>query len=294
VTGSGCATQSCAQATSSTNAGTGRAEPTTLASDLALLDATNLVIYRDSTLKAGGRVVQLDGLTLIIGTHPSPSIVNTILPTGPLGDPASSLAEAVEVYRSIGHGTSLVTGDHADAELARVASHHGWTCVFELVGMILDRPIPADALLPLAAGTAIREADPVADLAAIRAVEVMGFAESDHERSMVESVFGDPRILDSPGTAAYLASIEDPAGPVVAAVAVVERGPAALITWVATLPDFRRRGLGGRVTAAAANRGFEMGCPAVVLQASPLGLSVYRRLGFRELGRYQIWEPPRH
>jgi GNAT superfamily N-acetyltransferase len=259
---------------------------------LRLLDEANLVVYRDSTIRAGGRVVELGGLTLIIGTHPSPSIVNTILRTGPIADPRAALAEAAEVFRAVGHGTSLMTSSHADAELAAAAAAASWTCVFELVGMILERPVPPGAMPSVAEGTTVFLADPEADLGAIRDVEIAGFAESDHERSMVESVFGDTRMLTSPDTATYLASVEGPAGREVAAAAIVDRAPAALITWVATLPAFRRRGLGGSVTAAAANRGFEMGCPAVVLQASPMGLSVYRRLGFRELNQYQLWEPP--
>ena len=273
---------------------TGHRVPSDGATDRArrLLDEANLVVYRDSTLRAGGRVIQLSGLTLIIGTHPSPSIVNTILRTGPVPAPQTALAEAADVFRSIGHGTSLMTSSHADTELAAAAAATGWTCVFELVGMILDRPVAASSTPSVAAGTTVFVADPEADLGAIRAVELAGFAESEHERSMVESVFADPRMLTSPDTAAYLASVEGPAGREVAAAAIVDRAPAALITWVATLPAFRRRGLGGLVTAAAATRGFEMGCPAVVLQASPMGRSVYRRLGFRELNQYQLWEPP--
>ena len=111
---------------------------------------------------------------------------------------------------------------------------------------------------------------------------------------MARSVFSDPDSIGGPGTAALLAEVESPDGRrEVASAAIVDRGPAALISWVATRPEFRRRGLGGLVTTAAANRGFEMGCPAVVLQASPMGLPVYRRLGFRPLNRYQIWEPPK-
>ena len=259
--------------------------------DLELLDAANLVVYRDSTLRAGGQVAELDGLTLIIGTHPSPVIVNTILRTGPGADPGAALKRAIAVYDSIGHGVSLVTSSHADGPLAAVAAAAGWTSVFELVGMILYAPI---ALGETTAGVRVFLADPVTDLAAVCDVEVNGFAESEDERSMARSVFSDPDSIGGPGTAALLAEVESPDGRrEVASAAIVDRGPAALISWVATRPEFRRRGLGGLVTTAAANRGFEMGCPAVVLQASPMGLPVYRRLGFRPLNRYQIWEPPK-
>ncbi len=259
-------------------------------SDLELLDKSNLVVYRDSILRAGGRVVENAGLTMIIGTHPSPVIVNTILRSGPVEEPARALEFARQTFAAIGHGTSLMTSSHADAALARAASVAGWKPVFELVGMILDAPIRAGSLPD---GVKVFEADPVADLATIRAIEVAGFAESDDERAMIESVFGDPRMLDWHGTATYLATVDGSEGvqPAVAT-ATVDIAPAALITWVATRPNYRRRGLGGLVTAAAANRGFEMGASAVVLQASPLGLPVYGRLGFRPLNTYTIWEPP--
>ena len=261
----------------------------TPSAELELLDEANLVVYRDSTIRSGGRVIDQDGLTLIIGTHPSPVIVNTILRTGPVADPAAALQAGRAEYDAIGHGVSLMTSAHADDVLARAAAGAGWTPVFELVGMILDRPIPETAM---PAGALVFEADPVADLHAIRRIEVEGFGDSEDERSMVQVVFGDPRVLNSAGTATYLARVDASGGPQDVAAAIVDRAPAALITWVATLPEFRRRGLGGLVTAAAANRGFEMGCPAVVLQASPMGLPVYRRLGFRPLGGYTIWEPP--
>ena len=277
---------------SSTNAATGKAEvaSTSVAADLELLDAANVLVYQDSTIRSGGRVLEQNGLTLIIGAHPSPVIVNTILRTGPVADPAGALEAARAEYEAIGHGVSLMTSAHADEVLASAAAGAGWTPVFELVGMILDAPIPSAAM---PAGVSVVEADLAADLAAIRRIEVEGFGESADERAMIETVFGDPSMLDWAGTATYLARVDDPAGPVDVAVAIVDRAPAALITWVATLPEFRRRGLGGLVTAAAANRGFAMGCPAVVLQASPMGLPVYGRLGFRALGGYTIWESPR-
>ena len=257
---------------------------------LELIDASVLDVCRASTLRTGGRVDEHDGLTLVIGTHPSPVIVNVILRSGPVNDPPAALEFARATFAAIGHGTSLVTSSHADGPLAAAAAAAGWTSVFELVGMILDEPI---AVGDVPAGVRLFQADPVADLAAVSLVEVTGFAESDDERSMARSVFSDQRSIDGPDTTACLAEVEGSGGgreP--AAVAIVDRAPAALISWVATVPEFRRRGLGGLVTTAAAHRGFEMGCPAVVLQASPMGLPVYRRLGFRDLDHYLVWEPP--
>ena len=60
----------------------------------------------------------------------------------------------------------------------------------------------------------------------------------------------------------------------------------ALISNVATLTTYRRRGLGRLVTQAAMVAGLEAGKQFAVLASSDLGLGVYRGLGFREGRRW--------
>lgn len=60
---------------------------------------------------------------------------------------------------------------------------------------------------------------------------------------------------------------------------------AALVTWVATLPRYRRRGIGEatmRFLLAAADRA---NAPAVVLSAQVPAIAFYRRLGFSPYGQ---------
>ncbi|HVC31677.1 MAG TPA: GNAT family N-acetyltransferase [Steroidobacteraceae bacterium] len=62
---------------------------------------------------------------------------------------------------------------------------------------------------------------------------------------------------------------------------------------VSTIPAYRRRGIGEAMTWRAALDGREEGCAASYLQASELGLPVYRRMGYRAVTTHRIWHVPR-
>jgi GNAT superfamily N-acetyltransferase len=61
---------------------------------------------------------------------------------------------------------------------------------------------------------------------------------------------------------------------------------------VATPEEHRGRGYGAAITAQAVRDGFDSGANLAGLQSSPLGESVYRRLGFREVETYTLFAPP--
>jgi GNAT superfamily N-acetyltransferase len=61
---------------------------------------------------------------------------------------------------------------------------------------------------------------------------------------------------------------------------------------VATPPEHRGRGYGAALTAVAAREGFAAGAELAWLQSSAMGLSVYRRLGFREVQEYVLLTKP--
>jgi predicted acetyltransferase len=56
---------------------------------------------------------------------------------------------------------------------------------------------------------------------------------------------------------------------------------------VGVLPDARGRGLAELVTHAVTQAAFELGAPLVVLQATPMGEPVYRRMGFEQFQTYR-------
>ena len=61
---------------------------------------------------------------------------------------------------------------------------------------------------------------------------------------------------------------------------------------VATPSQYRGRGYGATITAHAVHEGFANGAELAYLQSSALGESVYRRLGFREVLRYDLLSRP--
>ncbi|MFL5912000.1 MAG: GNAT family N-acetyltransferase [Gaiellaceae bacterium] len=59
---------------------------------------------------------------------------------------------------------------------------------------------------------------------------------------------------------------------------------------VGTIPEARGRGLSTALMRRALADATERGCRTSTLQASAMGYPVYRRLGYRDLGRAELWD----
>lgn len=236
--------------------------------------------------RAGGRVVADDGLTCIVGTHPTPIIINTVFRTDSGVAPADVLARGREFYAGLRHGFSLVTSDHSDRDLDEAADAAGWTMAIKLPAMVCSEPRPGS---PLPAGVSLRHADPRADIDSFRAVVREGFASDEDEIAAVETVYSTPAAIDDPNTVGVLASV-DGRDVAVARVDVIEG--MGYVGWVGTLPSYRRRGMGELVTRAATNAAFELGADIIALEASPMGLPLYEKMGFETVAIDRLWLPP--
>ena len=119
-------------------------------------------------------------------------------------------------------------------------------------------------------------------------------AEMDMEliRLINETAYGFtpgefPPIKRLPDTEAYLASLD---GETVGTTLTWDRGPDTEITFVATLPEARGRGIAGRLLGHALERERERGKSGSTLIATKLGFPVYEKLGYRNVGGLEMWE----
>jgi len=104
-------------------------------------------------------------------------------------------------------------------------------------------------------------------------------ASFDAPLSIFEPIYRK-KVLGADGVRAYLARTGDD---VVSTSIGYTLADTVGIFNVATPADYRGRGYGAAVTAAAARGGFEAGAEVAWLQASELGFSVYRGLGFEQV-----------
>jgi GNAT superfamily N-acetyltransferase len=95
-----------------------------------------------------------------------------------------------------------------------------------------------------------------------------------------------PATLELPGILAYVAEVDgEPRSTALA----ITLGDHVGIFDVATPERYRRRGLGGAVTAVAVRDAFASGARRAFLQTSPLGQSTYERLGFTVIESWMRW-----
>lgn len=69
-------------------------------------------------------------------------------------------------------------------------------------------------------------------------------------------------------------------------------GDIAGVTGVATVPAYRRRGLGTALTWAAVGEGASRGCTRATLAAQGASFDLYRKMGFVHVCNHRAYEPP--
>ena len=220
----------------------------------------------------GGSALELDGVrAALVPAMPDRSVVNCVaydearalesqldrLPAA--YDDAGILAWTVWVPGDDGRaGGALERAAHAlDAEPMAMAR--------ELDGV--ERPAPGDLTL-------IEDPEPP-DMTAV-------IAESYAWPNVTEALVGWPE-----GFHPYVALAD---GSPACCLAIADHGDDAHVTLVGTVPAARGRGLATLLMRRALADATERGCRTSTLVATRMGHPVYARLGYRDLGRVQMWE----
>jgi GNAT superfamily N-acetyltransferase len=113
-----------------------------------------------------------------------------------------------------------------------------------------------------------------------------GFGEGEREAKWVAEIYGKIG-FDDANWRHFLGWLGDE--PVATTSMYLGAGVAG-IYFVFTVPQARRRGIGGAITAAALHHAMDMGYKVGVLGSSSLGFPVYQRLGFRQYCKFMIYE----
>jgi hypothetical protein len=254
-----------------------------------LSDLNYAEAMRDLSRRAGGAVLDEDGLLLFTGGHSLPVLANAVMRTERRLDAPEVLARARKFFGARGRGFTVLVRAHADADLAAAAANAGLLALGEMPAMVLDHRL-AEAVPPR--GIDLRRVTTAEDVAAYGQVMGTAYATYGMPEDVLPAMLSRLETLHAPHIVAFVARLDGE--PVAGAMTVVTHGVAG-IYWVGTTPGARGRGLAELCTRAAGNAGFDLGGRIASLQASPMGEPVYKRMGYFEVTRYPYlvqMEPP--
>ena len=181
-----------------------------------------------------------------------------------------------------------VTPSTRPRDLAGRLESHGFTHVADNPGMAADIEELADGP-PMPSGFSL---EPVEDKGALRRffdIWTAGYGYPEFIKEPFIRLYADIGFNPERPDLLYLGYLN---GKPVATSMLLLEGSTAGIWWVAVLPEARRRGIGTVMTIKPLMEARSRGIRHTVLISSKMGLSLYRRLGFREYTKlsYYVWE----
>jgi ribosomal protein S18 acetylase RimI-like enzyme len=235
---------------------------------------------------ADGIVREADSVLCVAGGHPRPMpMMNAVFRTDSHAA-ADDVLAAGRSFFAADRTFVLWSSAHHDDDLDTLARDQHLEPAGELVGMAIEPllaappPLPADVeLIPI---STTRDIETFVDVVA------GSFSPGelpDHWHAML----GDPAVVLSPEITALITTVDGK--PSACAMSLID-GDVVGLYLIGTLPWARSRGLGATVTDAITRMALERGARLAVLQASPMGEPLYRRLGWREVTRYRRYLVP--
>jgi GNAT superfamily N-acetyltransferase len=239
-------------------------------------------------LDPGAEVDATDDWLFGAGRSTHPVISNAAFRQDDGLDPDDFLAQAQAFFAARGRGFAVWAraGAAEDRDLIAAADRAGLQNVYAMPEMVLEDWEPEAA--PPPAGAELHRVRSPEDAAQYWQVATESYADIGFPPEIF-AFYENHDYLWADGAAAFLAHVDDrPAG---ISMTIVSHGVAG-IYWVGCTGEARGRGLGRTMTAAALDAGFGMGAESASLQASPMGESLYRRMGFETIYDYRLYLCP--
>lgn len=240
-------------------------------------------------LDPGAEIEAGSGWVFAAGRSSHPMISNAAFRIDDGVDPAKLLDRAGAFFAARERGFSVWARAETpeDSELIGAAEAAGLKAAYEMPEMILgeraeEQGVPAEVEIRRVASP-----DDAGDYWRVATSSYASLGFPPEIFAFYENCDG----LGAENVAAFLARIDGQ--PVAIAMTIVSHGIAG-IYWVGSTEEARGRGLGRAMTAAAVNAGFDMGAALASLQASPMGESLYRKMGFETIFIYRLLlsQPP--
>lgn len=227
----------------------------------------------------GHLVDERDGVVVSISGLPAPSFSGAAIEREP-GDAPAALRWADERFasRAATLGVVVERGRHPSVERALEDMELRVTSSEPAMAVEVRRVEPP----PPIDGLEIRRASTTQDLAAMATLEVDTFGTD----AATATGFFSEGILELPAVSLYVASFD---GVPVSMAYTQEHEGALGVFGVATATSARGRGYGTAVTATAILDGGRDGADLAWLQASEMGVPVYRRMGFEVVSTWDVW-----
>ena len=247
-----------------------------------LSDLNYTEALREQTRSCAGEIVEQDGLLLMRGTHPHP-ILNSAIRLDPARAATDAVDMAEEFFDAADGGFTFLSLCGTDNEdLAAELKRRDYFILASPPAMICDSRI-ADSQLP--GSLTITPARDERSLRDFRLVSAAAWATYEIPPEVPAVLFCSEHMHVSPFL--YAAVGYEDETPVAVALAILSHGIAG-VYWVGTIPERRGRGFAEALTRHVGNWAFDRGAAFVILQASPMGEPVYRRLGYRTFGQYGL------
>jgi GNAT superfamily N-acetyltransferase len=248
----------------------------------------NFVEFNRQSARASGekgRIDERDGIVLYATGTTFPAVCNGVYRLGGSLSGEEVIQRATQWFGRLDRGFTVWVSHHDDhdVDLAQASEAAGLLAILDEPEMICTAPVTVPATPE---GVELRWVTTAEEIERFGLLNGSAYAVYGMPPETVPEMIVEPAAMIEPHLHTVMAWQDDQ--PVASAQLFMSQGVAG-VYWVGTLEAARGQGLGELVTAAVTNRGFELGAPAVTLQASPMGEPIYARMGYETAYRYTGW-----